>query len=462
MSERDVVFISHATPDDNEFVRWLGTRLTGYGYKVWADIFDLAGGTPFWISIEDAIRKRAVKVVAVVSRASCDPNRGGVRNEISVADAVKKKLRDPEFIIPVRIDDVPFADLPIQIHQLNTIDFSRGWGAKLADLVDTLTNAGVPRVVTDLTAEFDRWRAASVRSDVIVERGEEPLLTSMIPIVRLPEEISFYEYEGENRKFEQAIKDLPHPTAWHNRLLVSFAAAHEIQEHLPAEFTVTLRANAPFSALLDGTLTDPIGPRRQDANNWAVRMLRESFENHLAGRGLLRYEASAGTIMFFPKDMLPQDRVIYTNAKGRETYKQVVGLSKVLNARWHLGIRAVVRLGEAPSLRLRPYVVFTRDGREPLKDADEMTKMRRRFCKSWFNHIWRPLFQAFYEFFGDRADAVRIDLGLHRSWAVAGEGLKLVGGMRMPLDLDVIDTDTEPQEPDEDDLENGDDDGGEE
>jgi hypothetical protein len=59
----------------------------------------------------------------------------------------------------VRIDDVPFADLPIQIHQLNVIDFSKGWGAKLADLVDTLTKAGVPRVVTDLTAEFDRWQA---------------------------------------------------------------------------------------------------------------------------------------------------------------------------------------------------------------------------------------------------------------------------------------------------------------
>jgi hypothetical protein len=36
MSERDVPFISHA----------LGTRLTGYGHKVWADIFDLAGATP--------------------------------------------------------------------------------------------------------------------------------------------------------------------------------------------------------------------------------------------------------------------------------------------------------------------------------------------------------------------------------------------------------------------------------
>ncbi|WP_298257250.1 toll/interleukin-1 receptor domain-containing protein [Bradyrhizobium sp.] len=188
MSERDVIFISHATPDDNEFVRWLGTRLTGYGYKVWADIFDLAGGTPFWVSIEDAIRKKALKVIFVVSKASCHADRSGVRNEISVADAVKRSQKDPEFIIPVRIDDVAFGELPIQIHQLNTIDFTSGWGAKLVDLVEPLTKAGVPRVVTDLTAEFDRWRQASVRSDVVVERGEEQLLTNILPIMRLPTE----------------------------------------------------------------------------------------------------------------------------------------------------------------------------------------------------------------------------------------------------------------------------------
>lgn len=58
--------------------------------------------------------------------------------------------------------------------------------------------------------------------------------------------------------------------------------------------------------------------------------------------------------MFFPKDLLSDDRVIYTNAKGRETYKQVVGHSKVLNAYWHLGMRAVVRLDDFPSVRCAP------------------------------------------------------------------------------------------------------------
>jgi hypothetical protein len=53
VSERDVVFISNATPNENEFVRWLGSRLTGHGYKIWADIFDLAG------QLEPTVRQRA-------------------------------------------------------------------------------------------------------------------------------------------------------------------------------------------------------------------------------------------------------------------------------------------------------------------------------------------------------------------------------------------------------------------
>ena len=169
-----------------------------------------------------------------------------------------------------------------------------------------------------------------MRSDAVVERGEEPLLTSVMRIVRLPDEISFYEYEGENMKFEQAIETLPHPYTMHNRLLVGFATAHEIQTHLPPDLSVALRGAASFSDFLNGTVTDPVGPRRGDANNWAVRMLRESFEAHLAARGLLAYEASSGTVMFFPKDLLPDDRVYYVNAKGKRTYKQVVGFSKVL------------------------------------------------------------------------------------------------------------------------------------
>ena len=145
--ERDTIFISHATPGDNDFVRWLAGQLTDRGYTIWADIFHLKGGTPFWSAIEEVLRQRTIKVIFVVSKHSVDLGRGGVRNELSVADGLRKSLGDPTFIVPVRIDDTPFENLPIQVHQLNTLDFADNWEARLALLLDTLESAGVPRTI---------------------------------------------------------------------------------------------------------------------------------------------------------------------------------------------------------------------------------------------------------------------------------------------------------------------------
>jgi hypothetical protein len=54
--ERCIVFLSHATPDDNDFVVWLGARLSAAGYEVWSDVTRLLGGEFFWRNIDDAIR----------------------------------------------------------------------------------------------------------------------------------------------------------------------------------------------------------------------------------------------------------------------------------------------------------------------------------------------------------------------------------------------------------------------
>ena len=43
-SERDVVFISKGTPDDDQFVLWLAPRLEVQGYNVFADILSLEPG----------------------------------------------------------------------------------------------------------------------------------------------------------------------------------------------------------------------------------------------------------------------------------------------------------------------------------------------------------------------------------------------------------------------------------
>ena len=103
---RRTVFISHAHPEDNEFTAWLGTRLIGAGYYVWSDLLRLIGGEPFWRDIGDAIKDHAAVVVLVLSRSSV--LKPGVLDEIALAVATARKLQNPKFIIPVRLDDLPF------------------------------------------------------------------------------------------------------------------------------------------------------------------------------------------------------------------------------------------------------------------------------------------------------------------------------------------------------------------
>src|SRR5437879_3048636 len=102
---RDTILIGHANPEDNRFTRWLALRLARDGYLVWSDVTGFLGGENIWRGIEHLIRERAVKVLCALSRAS--NQRDGVLKELQVASivAVREKLND--FIIPLRVDDIP-------------------------------------------------------------------------------------------------------------------------------------------------------------------------------------------------------------------------------------------------------------------------------------------------------------------------------------------------------------------
>ena len=72
MSDRKAIFISHATPEDNQFTIWLGAKLTALGYEVWADVLRLRGGHDWQRRLESALRERARKVLLVANPVSVD------------------------------------------------------------------------------------------------------------------------------------------------------------------------------------------------------------------------------------------------------------------------------------------------------------------------------------------------------------------------------------------------------
>jgi hypothetical protein len=451
--ERDTIFITHATPDDNDFVRWLGTRLVGQGYSVWADLFALRGGTPFWSSIEEALRTRAKKVVFVVSRHSVDPSRNGVRNELSVADGVRRSLKDPEFIIPVRIDDTPFDQLPIQVHQLNALDFSEGWGATLVGLLETLEAAGVPRSTVDQSTAFESWRHAAGPDAVQVEAAPERVLTNLSLISSLPERVSFLEFVGDNTKIDAALKDTKIPHARHLRLIVTAADVEVLQERLPTQFQLKVHSHIPFETFLNGVARNQPGLSGSDARNMMTGLLRQHIELFLETKGLLRHETAGAPAYYFPLGLVPSEKVNYRSGTGKLTWKKIAGRSQRNNVYWHLAMKVNVSLPPPRLVRFKPYICFSEDGRKALADVRKAAALRRSFCRNWWNPQWRQLQEAFNAFLLGDQEAILIPLSGGQFLTLSPRLAELDATRRMPADLDFVeDPDTPPEATSTDDL----------
>ncbi len=184
-TERHALFISHATPEDNHFVRWLGAKLTAMGYEVWADVMRLSGGDDWSRKLEDALRKRAAKMLLVCTPTGLEKQ--GVRNEIQIASDLARKLDDKSFIIPLRLD---VYEAPFLVAQTQYIDFKPSWARGLAELVTLLRERQFPRGNPDA---METWLdAQSAGSDKLIERSE-PLVSNWLQVSRQPKSIHFCE-----------------------------------------------------------------------------------------------------------------------------------------------------------------------------------------------------------------------------------------------------------------------------
>src|SRR5690606_11129195 len=104
LPERDTVFISHATPEDNCFSIWLAIQLTNAGYKVWLDKEQLLGSEPFWDEIEHVLRHHTAKTLFICSKTYISKLaniNSGVQKELRIAQEVRDEIKDPRFLYPI-------------------------------------------------------------------------------------------------------------------------------------------------------------------------------------------------------------------------------------------------------------------------------------------------------------------------------------------------------------------------
>jgi TIR domain-containing protein len=416
-SARNVVFVSHANPEDNDFARWLTLQLAQHGYTVWCDVARLIGGEDFWRDIEAAIRAQAVKFLFVLSRTS--NRKQGTLNELAVAriTAGREKLHD--FIVPLRIDDISFGDISIEIARLNAISFNESWANGLATLLAKLENDSVPRNQDWSPSTVAGWWREHYSAGEGVREEPEEYLSNWFVIDPLPETIFFHEITRSDPGPTLPEIQLRYPAQPHGSHLIALADQDTLGPELPQPHRIACTHSVSFAAFISEE-ERVANIERKDRRNIVVNLLRQSWDLLAAGKDVGTYELANKKTCIFLRQVDGSDvRVPFSRGEGRISFRALTGYKTVSGPDpdskrkrfWHFAISLRPVLHPIVGFAVYSHVVFSDDGRFPWEDKDRMHRARRQQCKLWWNSTWRDRILAFLAWLSEGGEDIRLPAG---------------------------------------------------
>lgn len=397
--KRDVLFISHANPEDNNFALWLTLRLAAEGYAVWCDLTELLGGEDFWKEIENVLRDRAVKFLFVTSHSST--KKDGVLQELAEAKEVAKEWKLQDFVIPLHIDN---CKTNIEIKRLNYIPFENSWSKGLAQLLKKLEKEGIPKSDSFGPSSVSAWWKEHYSSESGLVDEAEALFSNWFPISGIPEKIFVHVFQpGYSRALLLSNSKTEIPTREHANGIITFASSTDF----PNSESIFWKSQ---SYTVGDLLLDKYKDTFIDSKTFnltLVDLIRQAWETRLTGGSLDLFEIASGDQCgYFTKDLIENDwaRFDIAGFKGR---RQVVGYRtmKTKDASrkrfWHFGVSGRVYLRRKHYLAINPHVVFSNDGKTIWDSADRMHKAKMNQCSDWWNHHWRDRILATMAFLSD-------------------------------------------------------------
>lgn len=431
----DILFISKATPGDDAFALWLAPRLEAAGYRVFADILGLDAGDRWRPKVTDTLQHRAIKMLLCCSDASL--KREGVDEEIAIAKDVGKRLNDPNFIIPLRLEEF---EKVFGIGGLQYVDFASGWAEGLSSLLESLRKQGVPRgnQEHEISPEWERYQK---RRQIALEHAPEPLTSNWLRLTYAPDELFFLTPTGaiNHQVMATEAAAFSFPLVKHNRGFLAFCAPEELTSH----FVGTGRFETSCAIRLEDFLANgfaDLGIDDRTAKNHITDLIRRSWELYCRSRGLLRYEYASGP-SFHISDPLAEigQKIVW----GKQGSKRSSMLRNIAKGRvWEYGVSAIPNLYPFPHLRLKSRVLFSdvAEGARgaTISDVKVQHRLRRSVCSPWRNPAWHGRLMAFLELLsGDQAE-IRLPLGTDTDLKVDAMPVMVTSPVstRLPADLD--------------------------
>lgn len=380
---KEVVFISHATPNDNLFAIWLATKLELCGYKVWVDVNNLSPSVDFWNTIDNTIRNEAIKFVFVTSRTSIDFKRDGVQKELAVADKVRRAT--PQFIVPVRIDDVSFNDFPTEILRLNAIDFYNDWHKGLTELLKYFEKENVPKSNLSSSSQYyiDRWFNAKSDFRSVATDDEDEYCSNLFR-VELPQKVYLY----YARDVEELLKTKHIPHKKNKSVIATFACNKCLSEWAGLELEYSSIDTQGALSLYDNPV-QLLGEKFTNFSKDIISLINWSLGEMMYQKGMRRYKGSvekrSNNTYFFPlgtkSKRFESSRVKYLSGKYQTTKN------------WHFGLSAFYTRFPKCAVIFKWHLVFTDSHGQLLSDLSQIAA-RRKKGRLMFNKQWKECLRA--------------------------------------------------------------------
>lgn len=429
---RTVVFISKATPGDDEFALWLAPRLEAAGYTVYADILRLDPGMRWRQELTTTLQSKAIKMLLCCRDTSLARN--GVQEEIGIAEDLVKELKDPQFIIPLRLE--PYKKV-FGIGELQYVDFSKSWADGLNHLLDALLKQNITRDTSSIRISAN-WEQYRQRNAVQIKNEPESLTSNWLRVVEIPDTIRYFSPSGavDHAALQKAAGEFDYHARAHERGFFSFASLDDVNEKLAhvGKFEVRHEIET-LSFVANGFPEREIKAR--EASNWVQSIFRKAWEAYAKRFGLLSFAYSSDIAFHVSGD---QARIGQRFSWGTQGEKRSSMLRNIAKKHvWSFGITAIPSFWPYYHFKLKSRVLFSElSGEEAgsvLGDKSAQHRLRRSVCKGWRNPQWHGRLRAFLEMLV--GDAPYISLAVGSSTYIKIESIPIFFTSPVSTDLPV-------------------------
>lgn len=420
---RDVIFISHATPEDNDFAIWLSARLTSAGYEVWIDKSALLGGEKFWEEIDQTIRNKAIKFLLVYSENICVEKKpgllkDGISKEYSLAESVAKQFHLSDFLMLLNIDGSKH-HLFIGADRLNQFSFSENWAHGLTQLIKKLQKDNVTTKEQDSTKLSAWYENKYVLANGIIDK-KELYYDNWWPIRRLPNSLFIHRFEKESDAKLLLRRDNPYPVAKISNAISTFDPefSYQIQDE-DTQYLIPVKDKyeIKISELLADYRSSQF-PTRQDAENHLKNLLERVFHVLLVKKRQLSFYRMANKRLayFFTPKVLPHAVTFFYSHRKKHQKKTKNLIGKYLSNMWHFALSGRAILSPIVGFSLKSHLTFTERGFNVWGDVAKIHSHRRSKGKAFFNEEWRDMLFAYLQALRNENGEISIDL--HRDFTL--------------------------------------------